>query len=133
MTARTRWALIGRGFAGWHAVNADASVRSSGGDIADGIWYGKPNPGYLSDAISGALVYDASGAEDNEESARAFIRLVIGGPMVTPEIPRGSRDRFVSGKDGCLDSIGAEDFADLLRAIPGVKIGRVVNGSVTWE
>jgi hypothetical protein len=114
-------------------MNGDASVRSSGGQLLDGTWNGKPNPGYLTEAREGALFYDADPCQDSPEACAAFVRLVIGGPMLTPDLPKGRRDRFSGDRDSCLDSIGAEDFAEALARIPGVRIGYKRGGIVEWK
>jgi hypothetical protein len=53
--------------------------------------------------------------------------------MVTPDLPKGKRDRFSGDRDSCLDSIGAEDFAEALARIPGVRIGYKRGGIVEWN
>lgn len=137
----TKWAVIGRGFAGWHATGLNTT--GSGGDIAD----------YLASAADGALVYDAEDADRG-----AYVRHVMAGPMLDPSLPPDGVKKF--GEDladtaahmlpglsggfavlaaaaqspsyGGLDSVGVGVFERLLRAIPGVKIGHVQGGVVVW-
>lgn len=151
--AKTRkvWHVIGRGFNGWHATGID--VSGSGGNLEPYTYSGKPVPGYLAEAVEGALVYDAEAAGD------AFVRHVMNGPMVSPKLPADGVERF-SQKDretalmmapalgggyqtlavmaqsesySGLDRVGVGVFAGLLRQIPGVKVGKVVKGAVVWE
>lgn len=148
-----RWAVIGRGFNGWHATGVD--VSSSGGQLDPyTYWTGAPVAGYLAEAIEGALVYDAEAADPN-----AFVKLVMNGPMVNPALPLDGVDRFTkadrdaalrmapalgggykniavlaqSEKFTGLDRVGVGIFESLLRKVPGVKIGKVQNGAVCWE
>lgn len=148
-----RWAVIGRGFNGWHATGVD--VSSSGGDLNPyTYWTGAAVPGYLAEAIEGALVYDAS-----EADSVAFTRHVMNGPMVNPALAPNEVDRFTkadrdralqmapalgggfktlavlaqSEKFTGLDRVGVGVYEGLLRKIPGVKIGKVVKGKVEWE
>jgi len=149
----TKWAVIGRGFNGWHAKGD--GVSSSGGTL-DGhtYWTGAKVAGYAAEAVEGALVYDAENAEPN-----AFVSLVMNGPMVNPAIPpdavhafdqrgRESLARMAPALGGGyktlaiaaqddkftgLDSVGVAVYERLLRKVPGVKIGKVSNGAVIWE
>jgi len=151
--ATKRWAVIGRGFNGWHATGVD--VSSSGGNLDPyTYWTGAPVPGYLAEAVEGALVYDAEKADP-----KAFIALVMSGPMVNPALPPDGVDRFSkadrdnalrmapalsggyqtlavlaqSDKFTGLDRVGVAVYESLLRTVPGVKIGKVVKGAVRWE
>lgn len=148
-----KWAVIGRGFNGWHATGD--GVSSSGGSLEDyTYWTGKKCNGYLTEAAEGALVYDAENADVN-----AFVSLVVNGPMVNPAIPpdavhafdqrgRESLARMAPALGGGyktlaiaaqddkftgLDSVGVAVYERLLRKVPGVKIGKVLNGAVQWE
>lgn len=138
--AHENWLVIGRGFAGWHA--AKHNVSSSGGDLLPTtFWTGKVCPGYLAEAAEGALVYDAAHLEADDEQARAFTHHVYNGPMVAPELPPGTvrplwqaTRPYVKGEDcGSLGSVSVDIYADLLRAIPGMKVGFVRKGEVIWE
>lgn len=145
---RNYWTVIGRGFNGWHASSPGCS--SSGGDIDP--MFGRD--GYLAEAQDGALVYDAS-----ESDADAFTRHVMSGPMLDCSIDPEAVDKFSTedretalrmapGLSGGyktiaviaqsptfngLDRVGVAVFERLLWAIPGIKIGRVVKGSVVWQ
>ena len=147
MTTKDRWmtepySIIGRGKAGWHA--AGHNVSSSGGTL----------DGYLKDARNGALIYDAHDADTD-----AFTHLVIAGPMVDPDLPPGGVRRFgdqdaaarMCGPGGLtgafktiatlaqdasysgLDYVACDVYETLLRAVPGMKIGHVHNGTVVWR
>lgn len=128
MNARTRWAVIGRGWVGWHGESADGSSRGSGGDLAY----------YLQDAIPGALVYDAS-----EADAAAFSRWVHAGPMIDPSLPPGTVSRFgsypknaepVTSRPRALDNVAVDVWERLARQdVPGIRWGRVKGRSVIWE
>jgi hypothetical protein len=144
MRNKTAWSVIGRGKAGWHAKAADEySTSSSGGDLK----------GYLADAADGALVYDADEAEYG-----AYVDLVFAGPMCDPNLGEyecrrfGAQDRetlarMSPGLGGgflavaalekvglcSLDYVGVGAYRDLLRAVPGVKVGSVKAGEVCWE
>lgn len=142
-TNTNKWNVIGRGLNGWHAKAPN--VRGSGGTFES----------YLSQAVDGALIYDAS-----EADVGAFTKLVLSGPMVDPSLAPNEVDRF--GKRdretalamapmlaGCyqayalaagtdrefsgLDTVGVGIFEALLRTVPGIKIGRVLYGQATWE
>lgn len=153
MAKRKRWYVIGRGFNGWHAEGLD--VSSSGGCLEDYThWTGQKCKGYVSDAYSGCLVYDAS-----EATFAAFSRLVMSGPMVSPKLGLFEVSRF-SDKDrataalmapglagtykalaiaaqdpeyGGLDCVGIGIYEKLLRKVPGIRIGKVIKGAVVWE
>lgn len=140
-----KWYRIGRGLAGWNALGID--VSSSGGDFEK----------YLKGAVEGALVYDAKDLKPN--GMRAFTRLVIDGPLADPKLGLGEFSKF--GKehreamarikpllsDGFktlaklaeneeysgLDSVGLGIYKELLRKVPGIRIGHVLNGKVVWE
>lgn len=143
----TKYDIIGQGFAGWHAKATNCS--SSGGTLEE----------YLTEAREGALVYDASksdynafcklvisgpivrsnlppktvkrfGAED-AEAARRMLPGLSGGFEI---IAAKAIAEVASGKKfSSLDEISTDLFEDLLREIPGVRIGHVVNGKVEWE
>ncbi len=110
--------------------------------------------GYLQDAAEGCLVYDAEGAD-----REVFSALVISGPMCDPALPpegvsrfgadlREAATRMAPGLAGAfgtlatlaqspsysgLDTVGVDVYRDLLRTVPGIKIGRVVSGQIEWE
>ena len=150
------WHVIGRGFAGWHATGINTS--ESGGNLNDYRWNDGMTKGYLSNAIEGALVYDAKHLEQTD-SAKDFFKLVINGPMVKPDLPPDAIERFsskqretaklmmpgLSGgfdtlaklaqneKFSGLDYVGVKVYESLLRQIPGIKIGHVRDGAVVWD
>lgn len=149
---KNEWHVIGRGLAGWHATGVN--VSSSGGDIIDRPWWaGGIQYGYLHGAIDGCLIYDASQADD-----AAFSRLVISGPIVNPELGPDEVSKFertdtlrimLPGLGGSfqtlaaialadqtfsgLDYVGVNVYRALLSQVPGIKIGTVTNGIITWE
>jgi hypothetical protein len=145
------WHVIGRGLAGWHA--SGVNVSSSGGDIRDGeYWTGEPTIKYLSEAIDGALVYDAREADPD-----AFTRLIVSGPMVNPALDPAEVSAFVDRYAAVrmapmlggeyaqlaeaaqaptytgLDYVGVAVYRELLRTVPGIKLGTVRAGVVIWE
>mgnify|MGYP001589621265 CR=1 FL=1 len=154
---KTRWAVIGRGFNGWHA--AAPNVTSSGGHLDDYLWRGEPTTGYASEAAEGALVYDAEACEADEAGRNAYIDLVLRGPMLDCALPpdgvskfslegRQAARRMLDGLQGAfatyatlaqdekftgLDYVGLGIYEALLRRVPGIKIGRVRGGKVIWE
>lgn len=141
---RTRWSIIGRGLAGWHASAADEySTRSSGGDLERLPWYTEKHRSYLEDAAPGCLVYDARPCEADPVAAEAFIRMVIGGPMVDPSLPPGTYTepfeypkvpRPVNGTAmRALHSVATDVYESMLRQIPGIRIGHVKGHRVEWE
>jgi len=138
----TKWKCIGRGLAGWHASAVDCS--SSGGTLE----------GYVEKAEEGAFVYDADAADEE-----AFTRHILSGPMLCHLLPPDGDDKFTDsdrkaaarmmpGLGGGfrtlailsqnksysgLDKVGIGIYANLLRKIPGMKIGKVKEGRVEWE
>ena len=158
MAGKNEWHVVGRGFAGWHA--AGVNVSSSGGNLDPyTYWTGEKCKGYRQEAVEGALVYDAEHLESDRKSASAFIKLILSGPMVSPDLPPDGVDRFsnadrksalrmLPGLSGGydtlailaqdetftgLDKVGVKVFEGLLRQVPGIKIGHIQNGEVTWE
>ena len=133
LTQREPWCLIGRGFAGWHALaNDEYHTRSSGGDLLPyTYWTGEKCPGYAAEALEGCPVYDASGCEENQASREAFCKLIISGPIVNAATPDGPAGTFDQAR--ALDYISTAEFMRRVSAIPGVKVGRVVNGQPVWE
>lgn len=149
--------VVSRGFNGWNAKGIN--VTSSGGSLEGHThWTGEKVEGYLASAIDGALVYDAAHLEDTP--AADFINLIISGPMCDPglgiaEVSRfGDKDKeslarmkpLLGGafrrlaevveqnpKFTGLDRVGVGIYKELLKAIPGMKIGHVLNGKVVWE
>jgi len=147
MFGDTKYDIIGQGFAGWHAKAKNCS--SSGGTLAK----------YLTEAREGALVYDASKSDYNafcklvisgpivrpdlppgtvkrfgDEDAEAARRMLPGLSGGFEVIAAKAIAEVKSGKKfSSLDEISTDLFESLLREIPGVKIGRVVNGAVEWE
>lgn len=137
-----RWLEIGRGHAGWHAAYHHCS--SNGGTLE----------GYLEEACEGCLVHDAQNADTDK-----FVKHVISGPMIGFNLEPGTVDRFTlddrkaalrmlpglsGGFDtlaviaqsptyGGLDRVAIDIYENLLREIPGMKIGHVHDGKVIWE
>ena len=134
------WAVIGRGWVGWHA--SGHNVTGSGGTLE----------GYLAEALHGALVYDASEADED-----AFQCFVIRGPMVDPTLPPGAWKKWeghttalamLPGLGGdfatlargaieggtSLDYVAPDVYERLLReCVPGVRLGRVDDsGAIAW-
>jgi hypothetical protein len=141
-----KYYVVGRGLAGWHAKGIN--VSSSGGDLDNGVyWTGEPTIGYRHEAVDGALIYDAIDADPD-----AFTRFIISGPMVDPKLPAGGVDRgtlaaMVPGLEAFLglgvaaldpaysglDNVAVDVYRELLRAIPGIKLGTITGGVVVWE
>lgn len=147
----TKWAIIGRGRAGWHA--AAKNVTSSGGTLEPATyWTGAPIAGYAAEAQEGALVYDARDADE-----AAFTHFVISGPMVDPGLPPEGVNRF-DDKDAAarmapfmagafqvlaqaaqlddysgLDYVGIAVYRRLLAQVPGVRFGTIQNGIAVWD
>ena len=140
-----QYVLIGRGKNGWHAdgmYDKDSTFSSTGGTL----------DGYISEAPEGCPVYDCE-----ESDYDAFAKLVIGGPMHQAGLPPGTIDSFGKRKallgmlpglqDGfktlatmalaglsSLDFVATDVYLQLLRGqVPGVKIGKVVQGKIVWE
>ena len=117
-TNKRQWAVIGRGKCGWHAEAATGLCSSSGGAFDS----------YLSEAIDGALVYDADGADYD-----TFASLVISGPMCKPS--QGDERPYDPAKKwgyGSFCYVSVETYERLLRRIDDVKIGHVKGGVVEW-
>jgi len=141
----TPYSLIGRGKAGWfaegHSEDGSVTTSASRGTL----------DGYVKEANEGALVYDAEGADDDE-----YTHFILRGPIVDTRLAPGMVDTFKETKaltemlpglqDGfrtlalaslagvsSLDRVSVDVYEKLLRAIPGVKIGKVEGGSVVWE
>lgn len=151
----TRWAIIGRGLAGWHAQSFDGT-RGDGGRLEDyTYWTGQACKGYLSNALEGAVVYDASAAD-----AAAFTMLVLRGPIVHANLygvrkfgrsERQAAAAMLPGMSGGFDTmtaialaqpeeqLGAFDYCDwatyrrLLEKLGNVRFGSVRGGQVVWE
>jgi hypothetical protein len=128
----SKWKVIGRGKAGWHAdagtvveTYGKCKVSSSGGTLES----------YLAEAVDGAFVYDADEADDE-----AFRHHVIAGPMLDVDLPTGyyrSVFEWPKPRNGAklagVDCVALDIFEECLREIPHVKFGKVVNGNVVWE
>lgn len=151
MSDKTKWAIIGRGRAGWHA--AAKNVTSSGGSLEPATyWTGAPIAGYAAEAEDGALIYDARDADED-----AFSALVISGPMCDPGLPpeginrwndHDAAARMAPGLSGAfhdlaiaaqsehysgLDYVGIAVYRRLLEKVPGVRFGRIRNGVAVWD
>jgi hypothetical protein len=145
-----KWQVIGRGFAGWHAKAV--GVTGEGGTLEDRDYPGGRIAGYASEADDGALVYDGQACGDE------FVRHVINGPILSLELAPDAYERFserhalslvADGLGGGFQALAAKALADetwtgfdrvgvgifegLLRRIPGMRLGRVHGGEVTWE
>lgn len=140
---REPWQVIGRGKCAWHA-EVDGR-RLSGAHKPDEL---------AAEAENGAFVYDAKDADYD-----AFSALVIGGPMLNLTLPPNGVQRLSSEtrrvalamapalggefrslalacqdeKFGGLDYVGIGVYEALLRRVPGVRFGRVRNGTIAWE
>lgn len=154
---QTEYRLIGRGFNGWHAsgISRGNKVSSSGGSLLPESWWaGGMTTGYLQQAAEGCLVYDAAQADES-----AFIRLVLKGPMCDPTLEPfevngfSEQDRVIAqsmlpGLEGSyktlalvaqsrtysgLDYVGVGIYEELLRKVPGVRIGHVKQGAIEWD
>jgi hypothetical protein len=84
-------------------------------------------PSYVDEAIEGCLVYDALHLEDDDVASRAFIKLVVSGPMV--DLGRTEDELPLTAMSWCT----AKTFEKNLRQIPGIKIGFVKQGVIVWE
>lgn len=144
-----KWAVIGRGQNGWHAATLNGGCSSSGGSLEDRTYPGNQvQKGYLSEALEGCVIYDASGAD-----YEAFARHVICGPMLKMGIEserftdHETAARMLPALEGSygtvvkmalsgyssLDYVGWPIFRALLEKIGGVKFGVVHAGQVIWE
>lgn len=154
MSDHEKWAVIGRGKAGWHAAGSGRySTSSSGGQLEDyTYWTGEKCKGYLSEALEGCVVYDASEADECK-----FIRHVISGPMLQMDLGDGAdrfgpdlreaAERMRPGLEGAfgtitdlalagyssLDKVGWPVYRKLLEQCGKVRFGVVKGGKVEWE
>lgn len=135
----TRYKLIGRGFAGWHATGTSiVGGKACRTDSSGGGWELER---YLETAEDGALVYDAAHLEADPATYAAYVTHVVKGPMANPELPAGHIQGVISPakkwqgeKIRSLDTVALDIFERLLRELPGdVKIGRVKDGKVNWS
>jgi len=136
--------VITRGKNGWYANGVSSrghKFSSSGGTLE----------GYLKEAPDGTPVVDAEDAD-----YATFAHFVIGGPILDCALPPQTIKRFqeqetlasmLPGLEGSFHNIGLAALAGvssldcvsldihlgLMRAIPGVKIGKVQDGQVEWE
>lgn len=129
--------LIGRGLVSWFAegLNEDNNcISSMGAANAEE---------YISDAIPGALVYDAS------EVDPALYRVhVINRPLLDLRLQPNQFKEFLEWSYQpiqehspgsplpdlhSLDYVGIGLYETLLRAVPGIKIGRVFGDAISWE
>ena len=100
------------------------------------------------------MIYDAKDADPD-----AFTRLILSGPMVNPAMPPMGHDRFndryrlgtmAQGLEGAfkalavetlsnpqysgLDYVGVGIYRELLRQVPGTKLGTIHEGGrIEWE
>jgi hypothetical protein len=125
MRQKENYTVIGRGKAGWHAQLKN--ISSSGGSLEK----------YISEAIENCLVYDADLVDYD-----MFWNAVVKGPMVDLSLSQNTVDKFVENVKreplsnenyGSFDKVSLDIFERLLRQLPGMRIGRVTHGQVTWE
>lgn len=146
MSQKNKWKVIGRGKVGWHAKAHNVSLSEC---------YGPEYPAKLAgEAEEGALVYDAKNADTSK-----FIDLVVGGPLLDVSLNPDEHVTFskelrktalnmvpalegvfkayaLAAQDekfGALDTVGIGVYEGLLRKVPGIKIGHVINGMISWE
>jgi len=133
-----KWLVIGKGWASWHAETF--GCRSTGGSLKE----------YLKEAEENAFIYDAS------ETGEEFAKFTISGPMLDLSLSAGMVKPFgdIKALEFMLPALGGEfktiaqlnraglsslDYVAfdvwerLLRQVPNVKFGRVINGEVKWE
>lgn len=137
---RSGWKVIGKGQSGWHANGAvevysddcRSTISSSTYDTSD-TQLNK----YVEESEDGALVYDASEADET-----AFVRFVVSGPMVKPELPNGTILKLFdknpvapdpSYEPGPIDYVSLDLYEQSLRRIPGVRVGHVHTRKLVWE
>jgi|SRR5665213_1205362 len=152
MATREKIVVIGRGKNGWHAAgvgvstpNSSSTFSTTGGELED----------YLAEAGEDVLVYDAAEVEYG-----AWSDMVITGPMIKVDLPQGQMDRFTDkqrqtmgrmmgpgGLEGdfaslaklalsgfsSLDFVAPDVYMALLKALPGIKLGKVKDHKVVWE
>ena len=119
----TKWKIIGRGYAGWHATaeyepsSGYSNVTGSGASLGE----------YLSNASEGAFIYDADLA-NNED----FARFIIKAGLVDTRIPDGQmRDKF--DEQGAFASIDAETYMrEMYARVRGVRMGKIINHEIQW-
>jgi hypothetical protein len=138
-----QYKIIGKGKRGWHAQSSECS--------SDGATLEK----YAKEAAENCLVYDAKDVEYS-----LFVQFICHGPMVDTNLPENTVDRFTEqdreaakrmrpGLSGGfetiakvaienerytgLDKVSLDIYEKMLRKLPGMKIGHVVNGTVIWE
>lgn len=133
-----KWLVIGKGWRSWHAETF--GCKSSGGTLDQ----------YLKEAEEKAFIYDAS------NSGKEFAEFVISGPMLDLSLPTGIVKPFGDSKQleimtpflggefntiaklnkaglCSLDYIAFNLWEHLLRQIPNVKFGKVINQRIEWE
>ena len=138
-----QYKIIGKGKRGWHAQSAGCS--SDGGTLEK----------YAKEAAENCLVYDAKDVEYS-----LFAQFICHGPMVGVDLPENTVDRFTAqdreaakrmlpGLSGgfetlakvaiehesyCgLDKVSLDVYEKMLRKLPGMRIGHVIDGAVIWE
>ena len=125
MRQKENYVVIGRGKAGWHA--RVANISSSGGSLEK----------YVSEAADNCLVYDADLVDYD-----MFWNAVVKGPMVDLSLSQNTVDKFVENikrepladeNYRSFDKVSVDVFEKLLRQLPGIRLGRVVNKKVVWE
>lgn len=125
MMKKENYTVIGRGKAGWHAQLKN--ISSSGGSLEK----------YVSEAMENCLVYDADSVDYD-----TFWDIVVKGPMVDTSLPEKTVKKFIENETRqvtdqeqfrAFDSVSLDVYETILRQLPGMRIGRVNHGQVTWE
>lgn len=125
MRQKENYTVIGRGKAGWHA--RVANISSSGGSLEK----------YASEAAENCLVYDADSVDYD-----TFWDIVVNGPMADTNLPEKTVKKFIENETRLVtdqeqfrafDSVSLDVYETILRQLPGMRIGRVNHGQVTWE
>jgi hypothetical protein len=128
------WAVIGKGFSGWHAngkTYGNCKTNTSTYDPSEACLVR-----FAIDGEEGALVYDASGSDEEE-----FTKLIISGPMVNVDLPSQSCQRLFEEvtpystevKLSSIDYVSPDVYREMLSKIPGVRLGHIEGGKVVWE
>jgi len=125
MRQKENYVVIGRGKAGWHA--RVANISSSGGSLEK----------YASEAAENCLVYDADLVDYD-----MFWDIVVNGPMADTNLPEKTVKKFIENETRrvtdqeqyrAFDNVSLDVYETILRQLPGMRIGRVNHGQVTWE
>lgn len=149
--------LIGRGRAGWHVDTVDEPHPEGDRYTTTGSGSGGSLEDYLSEAPEGTPIYDAEHLQGDQ--LEAFVSFVMRGPMVKTSLGAGQIHRFsqqdketllgmlpalggelqaigvaVLANISSLDYVSVDVYVQMLREqVPGIKVGKVVNGRIIWE